>query len=157
MSSSERYYHPEVGFNYRLTNIQAALGLAQVERMDHFVQTKRRNARLYEGGLAGLPGLALAPEAPWAKSVYWMYSILVEPSYPLSRDELMAALRERGVDTRPFFRARHTLPPYRRGDGLPIAEDLAARGINLPSSVKLTEQQIAYICAQLAQLAETGR
>ena len=156
MSATERYYHPEIGFNYRLTNIQAALGLAQLERLDEFVRIKRRNAALYAQRLQGVPGIALAPEAEWAQNVYWMYSILVEDAYPLSRDELMAALRERGVDTRPFFRAIHTMPCHYRERSLPVAENLAARGINLPSSVKLTEEQIDYICQQIIELGQQG-
>jgi perosamine synthetase len=153
MSPTERYYHPEIGFNYRLTNIQAALGLAQVERMDEFVRRKRENAALYAEHLHAVPGITLAPEAPWARNVYWMYSILVGPEFPLSRDALMAALRQRGVDTRPFFRAIHTMPCHKRQETLPVAEDLAARGINLPSSVKLTAEQIAYIAQQIRALA----
>lgn len=153
MSPTERYYHPEIGFNYRLTNIQAALGLAQVERMDEFVRRKRENAALYAEHLRDIPGLTLAPEAPWAKNVYWMYSVLVGPEFPLSRDALMAALRQRGVDTRPFFRAIHTMPCHKRQETLPVAEDLAARGINLPSSVKLTPEQIAYVAQQIRELA----
>jgi len=154
MSPTERYYHPEIGFNYRLTNIQAALGLAQLERLDEFVAIKRRNAALYAEGLQGVPGVTLAPEAEWAKNCYWMYSILVEEPYPLSRNELMAQLRARGVDSRPFFRAIHTMPCHPRDIQLPVAERLAATGINLPSSVKLTEEQIAYICQQIRELAK---
>jgi perosamine synthetase len=154
MSPTERYYHPEIGFNYRMTNIQAALGLAQLERLDEFVAAKRRNAELYAKGLKGVPGITLAPEAEWAQNCYWMYSILVDEPYPLSRNELMAALRARGVDSRPFFRAIHTMPCHPRDIQLPVAEHLAATGINLPSSVKLTEEQIAYICQQIRELAK---
>lgn len=154
MSPTERYFHPEIGFNYRLTNIQAAIGVAQLERIDDLVRIKRRNAALYAERLSKVPGLTLAPEAPWAQSVYWMYSILVNKDYPLSRNALMAALKQRGVDTRPFFRAIHTMPCHPRAMSLPVAEDLAARGINLPSSTKLTEDQIDYVCQQIAELGQ---
>ena len=153
MSPTKRYYHPTVGFNYRLTNIQAALGLAQMERLDQFVRIKRRNAAMYAERLTDVPGIVLQPEANWAQSVYWMYSILVEEDYALSRDDLMVALKSRGVDTRPFFYAIHTMPCHHREQSLPVAEGLAASGINLPSSVKLTESQIDYICQQIAELA----
>jgi len=153
MSKTQRYYHPEIGYNYRLTNIQAALGLAQLERLDHFVERKRRNAAFYAERLAEVPGITGAPEAEWARNVYWMYSILVQDAYGRSRDELMAALKERGVDTRPFFCAIHTMSSHPRDLSLPVAEDLSARGINLPSSTKLTEEQIAYICRQIHDLA----
>ena len=157
MSRTERYFHPEVGFNYRLTNIQAALGLAQLERIEEFVRLKRRNAALYAEHLADVPGVTLAPEADWARNVYWMYSIVVDEDYPLSRNELMAALRERDVDTRPFFRAIHTMPCHLTQDALPVAEYLAAHGMNLPSSTKLTEAQIDHICQQIIDLARQGR
>jgi len=153
MSKTERYFHPEIGYNYRLTNIQAALGVAQLERIETFVAIKRRNGEHYTQGLAGIPGIVPAPEAPWAHNVYWMYSILVEQDYALSRDKLMAALKERGVDSRPFFRAIHTMPCHPRDLHLPVAEHLSATGINLPSSVKLTEEQIDYICRQIRELA----
>jgi perosamine synthetase len=152
MSPTQRYYHPMIGFNYRLTNIQAALGLAQLERMDEFVAARRRNAALYDERLADVPGITLQKQAPWARNVYWMYSILVDERYGLGREDLMAALRERGVDTRPFFYAIHKMPSHWRDDSLPVAEDLAQRGINLPSSVKLTEEQIDYVCAQIRAL-----
>ena len=152
MSPTERYYHTEIGFNYRMTNIQAALGLAQLERLDEFVEAKRRNAALYAERLSRVPGITLAPQAEWARNVYWMYSIVVDEAYPLSRDALMEALRERGVDTRPFFHAIHTMPCHRRDIALPVAERLAARGVNLPSSVKLTRDQIDYVCEQIVEL-----
>ena len=152
MSKTERYYHPEVGYNYRITNIQAALGLAQLERIGQFCAIKRRNAALYAEGLAQVPGITLQPEADWARNIYWMYSILVGDEYPLTRDELAVALYERGVDTRPFFRAIHTMPSHPRTVYLPVAEDLAARGMNLPSSVKLTDEQIGFVCQQIVEL-----
>jgi len=153
MSTTERYYHPEIGFNYRLTNIQAALGLAQMERLEEFVEIKRRNAARYAERLAGVPGIVQHPQAEWAKSVYWMYSVLVTPGYPLKRGELVAALKERGVDSRPFFRAIHTMPSHHRDHVLPVAERLAQQGLNLPSSTRMTEEQIDFVAQQIAELA----
>jgi len=153
MSPTERYYHPEIGFNYRLTNIQAALGLAQLERLEELVDIKRRNAARYADRLADVPGIILAPQAEWARNVYWMYSILVTEDYGLSRGELGAALKERGVDSRPFFRAIHTMPCHHRDHVLPVAERLAQQGLNLPSSTKLTEEQIDYVAQQIIELA----
>jgi perosamine synthetase len=152
MSKTERYYHPEIGFNYRITNIQAALGLAQLERIETFCAIKRHNAALYAERLAEVPGITLQPEADWARNIYWMYSILVDGDYPLTRDALGLALRARGVDSRPFFRAIHTMPSHARSIYLPVAEDLQARGMNLPSSTKLTEEQVDYVCQQIAEL-----
>jgi len=153
MSPTDRYYHPYIGFNYRLTNVQAAIGLAQIERLDEFVAIKRRNAAIYAEHLVGIPGVTLQPEAEWAKSVYWMYSILVDEPYSLSQGALMVELRDEGIDTRPFFHAIHTMPCHKRDRSLPVAEHLARTGINLPSSVKLTEDQIVYICGKIRERA----
>jgi perosamine synthetase len=145
MSPDNRYWHPEVGFNYRLTNIQAALGVAQLERIDDLIAVRRQAAARYNADLAGVPGLVLPPEAAWAKNVYWMYSVLIEDGYGFSRDQVMAGLKARGVDTRPFFYPAHTMPPYDTGQRLPVAEALSRRGLNLPSGPTLTGEQIAYI------------
>jgi len=152
MSRERRYWHSEVGYNYRLTNIQAAIGLGQLERIDRILARKRQIADLYNRQLANVPGLTRAPEAPWAHNVYWMYSVLVQDNFGLSRDEVMAGLRARGIDSRNFFWPVHSLPPYESGLRLPVCEDLAARGINLPSSPSLTDDQVSYICQVLADL-----
>lgn len=147
------YWHPEVGFNYRMTNIQAAIGLAQLEQIDAMIAIRRQNAAHYNRRLADVPGLTLPPEAAWAKNVYWMYSVLVEDEFGMTRDDLRAKLRQTGIDSRPFFYPVHTLPMYNTGQSLPIAEELGQRGINLPSAATLTSEQIDYICDTLASLA----
>ncbi len=147
MSSEKRYWHPEVGYNYRMTNIQAALGVAQMERIEEFIERKRRIARTYNRLLEDIPGIVLPPEAEWAFSVYWMYSILVTGDYPLHRDELMKKLRSKNIDSRPFFYPIHVQPPYQCAQSLPVAECLSQQGINLPSAVTLTEQDIDRIAA----------
>ena len=149
MSPERRYYHSEVGFNYRLTNLQAAIGVAQLERIEAFVEAKREHARQYASRLGGIPGLELAPEAPWAKSSFWMYSVLVKEDFPLTRDELAKHLRSLGVDTRPFFIPMHSLPMYARGERLPVAERLSQQGLNLPSSTTLTTDQIERVAAAI--------
>jgi perosamine synthetase len=151
MSTEKRYWHPEIGFNYRLTNIQAALGVAQLERIDELIAVRRRIATQYNAELADVPGLTCPPEASWAKSVYWMYSILIEDGYGFGRDAVIAGLKAQGVDTRPFFYPAHTMPPYDTGQRLPVAESLSRRGINLPSGPTLTGDQIAYICRILRE------
>lgn len=145
MSKERRYYHPQMGYNYRLTNIQAALGLAQLERIEQTIEAKRRNAKIYNSLLKDVKGITLPVEESWAKNVYWMYSILVEKDYRLKRDELMAKLKQEGIDTRPFFIPLHKMPYLSGGEKLPIAEGLGEKGINLPSSVKLTKEQIEKI------------
>jgi perosamine synthetase len=149
MSPERRYYHSEIGFNYRLTNLQAAIGVAQLERIETFLAAKRKHARQYASLLADVPGLELAPEAPWAKSSYWMYSVLVKDNFPLKRDQLAQHLRTLQIDTRPFFLPMHTLPMYSSSERLPVAERLSQQGLNLPSSTNLTEGQIERVAAAI--------
>lgn len=153
MPPDRRYWHPEIGFNYRMTNLQAAVGVAQMARIDEFIQRKRQIAQQYNRALASLPGLTLPVELPAYTNVYWMYSILVDEAYPLTRDDLILALRERGIDSRPFFHPLDTLPPYYRATPCPVALRLSQQGINLPSAPSLTDEQVAYICATLHNLA----
>ena len=140
MSKRRHYYHEAIGFNYRLTNIQAAVGLAQLERIEEFIEIKRRNAKTYNSLLEDSKGIGLPPEEQWVKNIYWMYSILVDDS-----EGLMQKLKQNGIETRPFFYPLHKQPPYENKESLPVAENLADRGINLPSSVKLKEEQIERI------------
>ena len=142
------YYHSEIGYNYRMTNIQAAIGLAQLERFDSFRKRKRQVVEWYRKGLADLEVITLPPEEKWAENVYWMFSILTnKKNAEESRDGLVRSLQQAGIETRPFFLPIHTLPPYQdsREQHFRIAEDLSKRGINLPSSVKLTKDQVEYI------------
>lgn len=152
MPPHRRYWHEEVGFNYRMTNLQAAVGVAQMERIERFLARKREIAARYREQLAGVPGVTFAAERPGYTNVYWMVSILVEPPYALSRDELISALRERGIDSRPFFHPMDTLPPYRSDAPRPVALHLSRCGLNLPSSPALTDAQIDYICDVLCAL-----
>lgn len=146
MSPERRYWHPVVGYNYRLTNLQAALGVAQMERIDSILSEKRQIASIYQELLEDIPGLTLPPEASWAYNVYWLYSILIdETKFGLSRDALMHELYEQGIDTRPLFPPVHTQPIYERGQVLPIATCLSAKGMSLPSSVGLTRLEIERI------------
>lgn len=152
MPPHRRYWHEEVGFNYRMTNLQAAVGVAQMERIEHFLARKRAIAAHYRERLADVPGITFAAERPGYTNVYWMVSILIEPPYALGRDELILALRERGIDSRPFFHPMDTLPPYRSDTPRPIALRLSRCGLNLPSSPSLTDAQIDYICDALCTL-----
>jgi perosamine synthetase len=151
--SDNPYWHSEIAYNYRMTNIQAAVGLAQLEQIDKMLTIRRHNAAHYNRRLAGVPGLTLPPEAEWAKNVYWMYSVIVGDEFGLARDELRIKLRQAGIDTRPFFYPVHTLPMYNTDQSFPVAEDLGRRGITLPSAATLTPEQITYICDTLINLA----
>jgi perosamine synthetase len=151
-----RYWFPMVGYNYRMTNIQAAIGLAQLERVDWHRARRREVMDWYREELAGVEGLTLSPEAPWARSAFWMVCALLDRSIFGERDRVMAELDLHGIETRPFFYPLHTLPMY-ASDHLPgscpVAEDLAARGVNLPSSPLLTRDDVAYVCDRLRRLS----
>jgi perosamine synthetase len=156
MPPDRRYWHDEVGFNYRLTNMQAAIGVAQMTRIERAIARKRAIAHQYQTELADLPGITLAEEGAGTTSVFWMVSALIDPPFPLSRNELVVALRGEGIDSRPFFHPLDTLPPYRAGEPRPVALNLSRRGINLPSSPTLTEAQVSRICATLRRFAHYG-
>lgn len=151
MSRERRYWHPVIGYNYRLTNLQAALGVAQMERIDGMLARKRAIAALYGDLLGGIPGVALPAEEPWAKNIYWMYSILVGDDFGITRDELMARLKVRLIDTRPFFNPIHLMPPYATGQSLPVAERLARQGLSLPSSAALTDRAVRRVASAIRQ------
>lgn len=152
MSKNRKYYHPKVGFNYRLTNIQAAIGLAQLERIEMFIERKRRIANWYNKRLSNIPGIKIPTEKPWARNVYWMYSILTDKKSAINRDKLMKGLLKKGIDTRPFFYPVHKLPPYRDGSLLPHTEEISIKGINLPSYPELKESEIGFICKNIKAL-----
>ncbi len=157
MRPEKRYWHPELGFNFRMTNVQAAIGVAQLEQIENFIAIKRRNAQLYSSLLQKIKGLTLQPEMPWARNVYWMHSVLVgEKDFGCSRDELMARLKAKGIDSRPFFYPVHQFPMYSSGYSdrdFPVAVELSRSGINLPSSAKLSEDDIRYVCGAIADVA----
>lgn len=156
MPPEHRYWHEEVGFNYRMTNLQAAVGVAQLARIEQFLRRKREIAQTYVAELKDVPGITLPFEQPGYTNVYWMFSILVEEPFPLSRDRLIRELRQRGIDSRPFFHPLDTLPFYVTEAPCPVASALGACGLNLPSYPRLTDAQIAYICATLRELAGTA-
>jgi len=153
MDPHRRYYHPEIGFNYRMTNIQAAIGCAQLEQADAILGRRKALAAAYEAGLAGIGGLTPPPAEPWAENVYWMYSVLIEPAFGADREAVRAGLRARGVDSRPFFVPLHELPPYRVDAPFPVSTALGAKGINLPSGTGLQAHEIAAVCDALRELA----
>lgn len=142
-----RYYHLERGFNYRMTNIQAAIGVAQMAHIEESIQSRRRNALLYRDRMKSIRGLRLPVEPPDRESIYWYYSIVLEEDFPLSRDRLMGRLAERGVESRNFFYPLHRQPIYPElmDEECSVAEFLGARGINLPSGNLLKEEEIDFI------------
>ena len=145
---SKRFVHEELGWNFRMTNVQAALGLAQLERLEEFVARKRRMGARYNELLSALPGLELPlPLTPYADNIYWIYGVVLDDAVPFEADEAMRRLGELGVGTRPFFWPMHEQPVFRRmglfqGVTHPVAERIARRGFYIPSGLALTDDQI---------------
>ncbi|HEV2064362.1 MAG TPA: DegT/DnrJ/EryC1/StrS family aminotransferase [Thermoanaerobaculia bacterium] len=152
-----RFVHKEMGFNYRLTNLQAAIGLAQTEKADEKVAQKREIARWYLDLLAGCPDVETPVEAPGAKSVYWMFGVKLGNRFSQGRDAVMAGLRDKGVDTRAFFCPMHLQPVFQASDprfpdrsgSWPVSEDLWRRGLYLPSGLGLTRPQAEEVVGKL--------
>jgi perosamine synthetase len=139
------HWHPQIGFNYRMSNLQAAIGVAQMERVDHFISARHRIVALYDELLNGTPGLTLYQEPDWGISVRWLYSLLVKPEFGLKRDQIIDYLTEQGIESRPLFKPLPSLPPYEGNQPYPVAEQLSKTGLSLPSSVRLKPEQIEYI------------
>lgn len=138
------YIHNEIGYNYRLTNIQAAMGCAQMEKLDEYIAIKRGIADRYRKDLAGVPGLALPWEAEGSSSIFWMYTILVdEDDYGMSSRGLIGALREAGVQARPLWQPLHLQRPFQGcyAHWVEVAPRLCRDAVSLPSSVGLTGEQ----------------
>lgn len=153
-----RFEHDEMGYNFRFTNIQAALGLAQLERLDEFVRIKRKNGNLYNQLLADVKGIQLnLSRTKYAESIYWVYGIILDDNIPYDASVAIQKLEQAGVGTRPFFWPIHEQPVFLKmglfhGDSYPIAEKIARRGLYLPSGLGLTEKQIYKVVAELRKI-----
>ena len=164
-----RFLHQEIGYNYRLTNLQAAIGLAQLEKIDELVEARRHNAYLYNYLLKNVPGITLPPEKSWAKNVYWMYGILIDQQkFGLTMKQLIAELKKKSIDTRTFFIGMHKQPAYLKeskngrehfpdGTSCPAAEILERDGFYLPSSSHLTVEQIEYITDIIKEVQKNAK
>lgn len=146
--SKRGYLHDEVGYNYRLTNVAAALGVAQLERLDEFLAAKRQHAAAYDAALAGLP-ISVAPRTSWSESTFWLYSVLLDPGK--HRDAVLDSLNRAGIAARPLWPPLHRQTPYAQSErvGGTVAEDIYRRGISLPSSVGLTSGERDRVVAAL--------
>jgi perosamine synthetase len=148
-----RYFFPVTGYNFRMTNVAAALLCAQIERADSIFDQRRTVFDRYRAALADIPGIGFQPRADWAVPTPWLFCITVDPeTYGRTRDELMTELLGRGIDTRPFFYPVHQLPPFRneskaRGEELPLTRKLAAEGLNLPTYGALTAAEQSEIAS----------
>ena len=151
-----RFLHEEMGYNFRLTNIQAALGVSQLERIEMIIKKKRSIAHFYQKRLHNLKGLQLPAEKSWAKNVFWVYGLVLDDSVPFDAIEFAARLAQRGVETRPFFLGMHEQPVFTKiglfdGETYPVAERLARRGLYIPSGLTLTEDQMDSVVSAITE------
>jgi perosamine synthetase len=152
MDPQRKYWFETVGFNYRLTNVAAAIGLAQMEKIDWHLEQRRQIASWYQESLSGIPGVSWQPELPWARHVWWLFTIQLDERIRLGRFDVMAAMKERGVEVRQIVYPNHVLPPYLgAGATCPVAEHVVERGLHLPTWAGLTREDVSHVCESLAQ------
>lgn len=161
MDPARRYHFPIVGFNYRLTNVAAAILCGQMERRAAIVSRRQAIVDLYAREFVGVPGIGLRQDAPWAEAAAWMASCLVDPGhFGCRRDDLAIALAERGIDTRPMFIPIHRLPPYeqsarKRRTDLPVTDNLGSLGLMLPTYPQMTDDDVRHVCSCIREIGET--
>jgi perosamine synthetase len=150
------FFNHEVAYKYKMSSMQAALGLAQLERVEELLERKRRIFGWYEVELAGVAGVTLNYEAPGTRNVYWMVTVVLDPGHGLRKERLMELLDERGIDTRPFFFPLSSIPAYRDTEQAARARErnrvsyrVTPYGLNLPSGMNMTEEKVAYVCEAL--------
>lgn len=152
MSPQKRYYFPVIGFNYRMTNLQAAIGYAQLKKINKLVEKRRKIASWYLEFLKDYGELIQFPvEKNYAKNVYWLFSIVFKDKVKKTRDKIIESLEKKGVETRPFFYPIYDMPPYKKyvNKALPVTEKIALRGINLPTYFDLRKDDVREICDSL--------
>ena len=150
------YVHNEIGFNFRLTNIQAALGCAQLEQLPSFIARKRAAQSAYENAFAAIPGLEMIRAAPWAESIFWMPTLKLDPKiFPMDRRALLAALQARQIQTRPLWQPAHLNKPFRECQRLggAVAENFHAVSLNLPCSGGITDSEIERVISAIRDIA----
>lgn len=154
VSPEKRYWHVDVGYNYRMTNMQAAIGLAQLENISWHMEQRQRVAELYKKHLGNLDVyMKLQDEPENCKHVYWMSNVILQDKVIKSRDEVMEEMENCNIEMRPVFYPMHIMPPYIDSNvSYPVAEKLASRGISLPSHAMLTEEDVVYICNCLRKI-----
>jgi perosamine synthetase len=156
MTPGRRYWHDVVGFNYRMTNLQAAVGVAQMERIGSLLEKRSQVAAAYRDRLASIPGLTVPADMPWSQRVCWLYTILIDqPEFGADRDTVIQAMATAGIETRPMFHPVNILPPYRHSPPCPVAERLSPAGVSLPSHPSLGLDEIQQVCDAL--VACSGR
>ena len=156
MSPDRRYWFEVVGYNYRMTNIQAAIGLGQVEHVDRIIAARDDLGRRYDAALAPLDDVLRRPlTEPGTRPVVWMYTVFLRSGGEPERDHVMTVLDEAGIETRPVFYPMHILPPYAEDRVFPVADIWAGRGINLPTHLEIMEDDVDRIVHALSDALRT--
>ncbi len=156
--AQKRFVHEELGWNLRMSNVQAALGVAQLERLDHFVAQKRRMGQRYTKLLTGISGIQLPlPQTDYADNIYWVYGLVLNDSVPFDADEAMRQLGQHKIGTRPFFWCMHEQPVFKKmglfeTEFCPVAERMARRGFYIPSGMALTDEQIDQVATVVRKI-----
>lgn len=145
--NNKHFFHSDIGYPYRYSNLQAALGLAQIEKIDQLINIKIKNAKLYNTFFKDVRGIQLPPDEPWAKNTFWLYGIILKK--PGLRDKLMQHLKEINIQTRPFFVSLHKLPMYKSKEKCPNSVYLSENGICLPSGLTLRHADVEYVCTEV--------
>ena len=158
-SDTKRFIHEKIGYNYRMTNLQAALGCGQMDHIDEYIKIKRFMAMMYNDLLANIPGIITPKEKSGFKSVFWMYAILVDSEkYGMSKDELRKKLKENGVDTRDFFYPPTDQPVLKnylkKNDRFKVTKFISKRGLYLPSGLALRIQDIIQVANQIRKFTK---
>ena len=158
----QRFLHTDLGYNFRMTNLQAAIGLGQLERLQEIIDKKRWVGKAYTERLCGIQCLQLPVEQSWAKSVYWMYGIVLDESTGFDAVQFALKLKEKGVETRPFFLGMHEQPIFQKmglfhNEKYPVTERIARQGLYLPSGLTLTEKQLSHVCDTVKNVLDDAR
>ena len=160
----KRFYNAEVGYKYKMSSMQAALGLAQLERIGELIERKRRIFDWYRQGLDDLDGVTLNFEAPGTFNTYWMATVILDPKFGLDKEQCIELLAKRRMDSRPYFYPLSSLPAYAHLPGVASARArnvtsyrLSPYGVNLPSALQLTEQNVRDVCRALREILSAGR
>ena len=161
-SDAKRFIHEKLGFNFRLTNLQAAVGVGELANIKRYLAKKIRMAKKYANGLKNIPGIPLPPRRPWAKNVYWMYAIRVDPAkFGLTKDELRIQLKDRGIDSRDFFYPPDSQPVLAelgvKLGSYPVCRLVSETGLYLPSGLAITDAQIAQVCQAIREVHKHAR
>lgn len=160
--AKKRFVHEELGYNFRMTNLQAALGVAQLERLEEFVGLKRQMGKRYTDRLRSVEGLELMPaRTAYADNIYWVYGMVLKDNVPYAAEEAMRRLGRKGIGTRPFFWPMHEQPVFREmglfaGEHYPVAERLARRGFYIPSGLALTDTQMKEVAEAVKELLQSA-